>query len=191
MSDVTRGVMANERAGAERKRGLSYPCTSLVIGYGNTLRGDDAIGPCVAGAVATWQLPGVRALAVHQLTPELAEALATAGLAIFVDACPASEGEEVGLRSLEPADSPYLLGHVSDPRYLLGLARALYGWSPPAWWILVPGASFEFGDSLSVLATRGVEAAVRQIAHLVNKAEAASATHHGRDPSTSSQMTSL
>jgi len=32
----------------------------LIIGYGNTLRGDDGAGPRVAEAVAGWGLPNVR-----------------------------------------------------------------------------------------------------------------------------------
>jgi hydrogenase maturation protease len=43
----------------------------LVIGYGNELRSDDGVGPRVARAVAEWRLPGVEAIAVHQLTLEL------------------------------------------------------------------------------------------------------------------------
>src|SRR5262245_30725916 len=56
----------------------------VVVGYGNELRGDDAVGPRVAQAVAAWDLPGVCGLAIHQLTPELAEILAAAARAIFV-----------------------------------------------------------------------------------------------------------
>ena len=60
--------------------------TILVIGYGNTLRSDDGVGPRVAMAVASREWPGFNAIAVQQLTPELAEPLAAAELAIFVDA---------------------------------------------------------------------------------------------------------
>jgi hydrogenase maturation protease len=143
------------------------PRTTVVIGYGNTLRGDDAVGPCVASLVASWRQPGVRALAVQQLTPELAEMLASAGLAVFVDACPTSEGEEVQVQWLGLAGSTYTLGHASNPQYLLALARALYGRSPPAWWVLVPGANFELREGLSAVAARGVEAALRKIAFLL------------------------
>jgi hydrogenase maturation protease len=59
----------------------------LIIGYGNSLRSDDAAGIKVAETIATWQLPHVRSLAVHQLTPELAAELAAVELVIFVDAC--------------------------------------------------------------------------------------------------------
>ena len=65
---------------------------ALVIGYGNELRGDDAAGPRVAAAVEQWQLPGVRVLILHQLTPELADPIASSGLVIFVDAALEAEG---------------------------------------------------------------------------------------------------
>ena len=51
----------------------SFPAASrdfLVIGYGNTLRGDDGVGPRVAVAVEDLQLPGVRTLVCQLLTPE-------------------------------------------------------------------------------------------------------------------------
>ena len=34
----------------------------LVIGYGNELRGDDALGPCAARRIAGWGLADVTAL---------------------------------------------------------------------------------------------------------------------------------
>src|SRR5947209_7059306 len=56
------------RAGREDLRGLgglegAVMGGVLVIGYGNELRGDDGVGPCVARTVASWQRPGLRALA--------------------------------------------------------------------------------------------------------------------------------
>ena len=59
----------------------------LIIGYGNELCGDDAVGPWVARAVAEWQLPAVKSLAVPQLTPELTTELAKTNYVMFVDAC--------------------------------------------------------------------------------------------------------
>ena len=67
------------------------PADALVIGYGNTLRGDDGIGPAVAEAVAALGLPGVRVIVAHQLTPELAADLADAQLVVFVDAAVGGE----------------------------------------------------------------------------------------------------
>src|SRR5262245_7163428 len=111
---------------------------TLVIGYGNELRGDDAAGPQIASAVAEWELPEVRALAVHQLTPELAEALALADHAIFVDAARTDTAEaHVALRPIAPLNRPHLVGHAGDPRALLALANAVYGRYPRAWSIAV------------------------------------------------------
>jgi Ni,Fe-hydrogenase maturation factor len=49
---------------------------TIVIGYGNELLSDDAIGPRVANLINLWHLSHVQSLAVHQLTPELAANLA-------------------------------------------------------------------------------------------------------------------
>ena len=50
----------------------------IVIGYGSSLRSDDAAGARAAAAIADWGLPGVRAMDAQQLTPELAEPLSSA-----------------------------------------------------------------------------------------------------------------
>ena len=47
----------------------------MVIGYGNTLRSDDGVGPLVAEAVHELVLPDVQTLAAGLLTPELADLL--------------------------------------------------------------------------------------------------------------------
>ena len=58
----------------------------LVIGYGNSLRRDDGVGPRVAEAIEELQLPGVRTLVCQLLTPEFADPIARARRVIFVDA---------------------------------------------------------------------------------------------------------
>ena len=143
--------------------------TIFVIGYGNTLRADDGAGPRVAARVSAWGRPGLTAIAVHQLTPELAESLADAGLAIFVDARLADEGAGVKIVALEPSGSGGMPGHTSDPRSLLALAQALYGRHPRAWLITVPAADVTLGERLSPGAERGVEDALAGIAALIER----------------------
>jgi hydrogenase maturation protease len=139
----------------------------LIIGYGNDLRGDDAVGQWVARAVAAWALPGVRSLAVHQLTPELAEALAEVDWAIFVDAYPSDTEGEVQVCPLALGDVPVRAGHTSDPRSLLSLAHLVYGTVPQAWWVLVPGINFELGEHLSPVAQQGMEIGLCRVKELV------------------------
>ncbi len=141
----------------------------LIIGYGNTLRRDDGVGPRVADIVASWRLPNVRAIASHQLTPELADALATAEVVIFVDAQRADSNAQppagVTFTAIGAAEDSTRAAdtHMSDPRRLLALTKQVYGRCPQAWLVSVPGVDFDFGESLSEQARQGVEVALRRI----------------------------
>ncbi len=137
----------------------------IVVGYGNTLRRDDGVGPKVAEAVAALALPGVRALAVALLTPELAEAVSQAGVVVFVDAA-VDAPREVRLRGLEPAASSQLMAHAANPATLLALARDVFGHSPEAWWLTIPAEAMGIGEELSPLAQRGFDTALREIKKL-------------------------
>lgn len=142
---------------------------AVVIGYGNPLRGDDAVGQRVAATVASWHWPHVRVIAVQQLTPELAELLAAVDLAIFVDASPIVDDGTVQVIRVEPARSVPAMGHVSDPSGLLALAEAIYDQCPLAWWLLLPATSFGFGEDLSPTAEFGLTIALRYIVELINR----------------------
>jgi hydrogenase maturation protease len=134
----------------------------LVIGYGNTLRSDDGVGPRVVETVETLNLPGVRTLCCGLLTPELADPISRARRVIFVDASiDAPRG--VLLRSLAPAESTQILAHAADPRTLLALARDVFGHAPEAWWLTIPGENLGIGEELSAKAKRGFAEAIEQI----------------------------
>jgi hydrogenase maturation protease len=149
----------------------------LIIGYGNTLRGDDGAGQKIAEMVSEWGLDGVRSLPVHQLTPELADPISTAKLAIFVDAYPDADSQGFQVRRLEsdPPPAPLEKGgasggnfsHNCDPRSLLQMAKFLYGSAPPAWWLLVPAVNFDFGEEFSAITQQGVGEALSKIKELI------------------------
>jgi hydrogenase maturation protease len=138
------------------------PEGTLVIGYGNTLRRDDGVGPRVADAVAALALPGVRALACPLLTPELADPVSRAHVAIFVDAA-VDAPREVQLRKLGPAGSSQVMAHTASPGTLLALARDVFGHAPEAWWLTIPVEDLGMGEELSPLAQRGFELAVQEV----------------------------
>jgi hydrogenase maturation protease len=138
---------------------------AIVIGYGSPLRGDDGVGPRVAEAIAR-RRPDVRALAVHQLTPELAAEVAAVDVAVFVDA---RLGGEAGVRvtRVEPSAAASSLGHVAMPGDVLALARALYDRSPVAFAVAVPVSTLAFGDRLSRAARAAARTAVRAVLRLL------------------------
>lgn len=141
----------------------------LVIGFGNTLRSDDGVGPRVAMAVASWRRPGLKAIAVPQLTPELAQPLAAAELAIFVHSRLVGEDTSVRILRLSHSAAIGTLGHASDPGSLLSLGDAIYGRSPISWLITVPAADLTLGEDLSATAERGAVEALERIAALIEE----------------------
>ncbi len=145
---------------------LPAPKTSLlVIGYGNTLRSDDGVGPRVAEAVEALCLPGVRTLVCQQLSPEHADPISQADTVVFVDAA-VDAPNEIQLRPLEAGDTCQLMAHAADPRTMLALARDVFGHAPRAWWLTIPAVNLEFSEHLSSQAQAGLAEAVARILSL-------------------------
>ena len=133
---------------------------TLVIGYGNGMRGDDGAGPAAARLLSRC---GFEALAVHQLTPELAERVAAARAVFFLDASADVAPGEISVQPIEAAAAPRTLEHYASPGAILRLAREAYGAAPDAWLIAVGAVGFEFGAGLSPAAEGAVLRAVEQV----------------------------
>lgn len=131
---------------------------TLVIGYGNPLRGDDGAGAFVARRL------GPDAIACHQLTPELAEPVSRAHRVIFVDAHAGVPAGEIILQRVRPRASSGI--HRFDPETLLAWSQQLYGHAPEAIFIGIGGESFDLGESLSPAAQRAVGKVFRAIGKL-------------------------
>lgn len=144
---------------------MTKPLTYLVIGYGNSLRGDDGVGQLVAEKVAQWDLPNLRSLGVHQLTPELGVEIAQVEVVIFVDA--ATSVEEVTVETLQPQAETGDLAHASNPHSLLLLSQVLYNHCPVAYRVLIPAVNFDFGEQLSLVTQTGMAQALREIARKI------------------------
>jgi hydrogenase maturation protease len=119
---------------------------TLIIGVGNTLRGDDGAGVRVAERAGA-QFPDVDVLCVHGLTPELAETVARYDRVIVVDASLTAAGLRV--TTLNP-ESPFPRSHNLSPGGVLALSSSLYHRAPAeALLIELPVRSAGFGESLS------------------------------------------
>lgn len=140
----------------------------LVIGYGNTLRGDDGAGPAVIEKLQVGSDPRLRAISRQLLTPELAETVASAGNVVFVDASIDST-EGALLRDVSPSESSRVLGHASSPAEILAVARDVFGKTPRAWLLTLPGVQFDFGNHFSETTRRAIAEAVTVINGLVGR----------------------
>lgn len=144
---------------------------TLVVGVGNVLRGDDGVAfAAILRIGADPRCAGVTAVARHQLTPELAETVATADRFILVDADASAGPGTVAVRRLHPTGGGELLTHHVAPEGLLALARLLYGHAPPAWTVSVGLVSTELGDPLSAPVEAALPAVTDAVARLLEEA---------------------
>lgn len=142
----------------------------LVIGYGNTLRGDDAVGPLLAERLRQEvDSQRVVVLTCQQLTPELAGDLAGCGRAVFLDASREAAAGEIQCRPLTPGPGQSAtLVHFLGPEQLLALARLVYGRVPAAYLVSVGGLHFDFGDrELSPPVAAAIAPALERIRELI------------------------
>ena len=129
----------------------------LIIAYGNSLRRDDGAG-LILGEMLEEAIRArgqeVTRLALHQLTPDVALAVAADDITavIFVDTRVAvpDEGQLI-LRfcPLTSDQSTPSLGHQVGAATIMTYARLLYEKTPPAWLLTVPGVDFDHGEGLS------------------------------------------
>lgn len=123
----------------------------LVIGVGNPIRGDDALGWAVAEGLQERLPAGVaECVCVQQLTMDLVEPVSQARAVYFVDArtgAPPGELFSATITANTSLDSP--ASHFFDPQTLLAAVQALYGSHPPAYLLTIGAASFAYGADLS------------------------------------------
>lgn len=142
---------------------------TLIIGYGNPLRGDDGLGWHTAQQLADRiRRDDVDILTCHQLTPELAEAVSQSDLAIFIDA--ACDGIPGALRcdDVPPDESSSAdFTHHFDIPALLACASILYGSCPRAVLCSVAAESFGLTEDLSDVVQAALPALVQRVLSLI------------------------
>ncbi len=123
----------------------------LVLGYGNPLRTDDALGQHVAWELKhRFRAADLLVRITHQLTPELAEIVSHFDHIVFIDARVGDTPGQVVQELVRPlTSSTGAFTHNVTPATLLGAARALYGSAPTGLLISVVGDVFDYGTDLS------------------------------------------
>lgn len=127
--------------------------TTLVVGIGNPLRGDDGVGPWISDEIEAMRLPGVETIAVHQLLPELAPRLAEFSSVILVDAVQCENRDDAPqLLRVAPERMSNHFSHLLTPARLLELSKPRSGEPPEIWLLSIPVSQFELGQNLSNVA---------------------------------------
>jgi len=143
------------------------PSRCLILACGNTLRSDDGVGLWLADWAEQRfsNQPGVRVIADHQWTPELAEDVAHAQSVLFIDCSLDSEPGSLHLTPVKPAASgPEHNTHHLGAAELLSLGGALYNSLPrEALQLTIGAGSTEIGEKFSAAVTAMLPAACRMI----------------------------
>ena len=129
------------------------PIRCLILACGNTLRGDDGVGPWLA----VWAEerfsadPVVKVISRQQWTPDLAEELAHVESVIFVDCAVDAPPGVVRVARIQPcAPQAGLATHHMGAPELLALSKELYASLPRNALLLTIGAgSTEMGETFS------------------------------------------
>lgn len=128
----------------------------LIIAYGNTLRRDDGAGLALAEKVLPLLCDRgfqVELVAVQQLTPELALAIAdpTLDAVYFFDTAADPHPPAIQIQAIGSTETAPVLGHHLIPSALLLYAKRLYTVCPPAWLVTIPGHDFALGEGFSAI----------------------------------------
>jgi hydrogenase maturation protease len=137
---------------------MSVP--TLVFGWGNASRGDDALGPLFVERLRALALHGVECLDDYQLQPEHALDLVGRSRVLFVDASlDCSAPFEVS--PLQPRRDASFSSHAMSPAALLQAYADVHGHAPPpATLLAIRGERFGLGEPMSEAATAHLEAAL-------------------------------
>lgn len=151
----------------------STPTQCLILACGNTLRGDDGIGPWLA----EWALerfadnPRVSVISRHQWTPELAEDIAAAETVIFLDCSTESAPGSISVLEVHPSSpSESTDTHHMSAAQLLALAHELYNSLPRVAFLLTIGAgSTELSEQFSQPVLDAIPAACAKLDEAIAK----------------------
>lgn len=114
----------------------------LILGYGNTLRADDAFGVDVATSLQNFSLENTDILTAFQLTPEMALELLPYSHIIFIDAA-FNETHSYTLACTLENSSKLNLSHHISAFHLMEIVNSLYGHFPSFEIFSMLGNNFE------------------------------------------------
>ena len=132
---------------------------SLIIGIGNTLRGDDGAGVYAAERISP-ELPDTDVVLTQELHPELADRIREYANVLFIDASLRTRRPVITI--LDPdAETPHPSSHALSPEGLLSLCRSTYQSLPRcAVLIEIPAFDCDLGEKMTEATERMVDLCV-------------------------------
>lgn len=147
-------------------------CKSLIVGYGNILRGDDGIGPYVIDLLRDHVGDRAKLLTLPQLDISLALDIKESDLTIFVDAQTGVFDDLVYVERVYPSSrsnpSFSYTSHLISVPFLLELIQQWYNVTPVCYLVMVKGMDFSLSEKISQPAKEAAQLAVQKILELLS-----------------------
>ena len=145
----------------------------LIIGYGNTLRGDDGLGPYIVENLPniTGNLgKNIRIISLPQLDVSLSLLLCKTDVVIFVDARTDDIDELVSIEKVRRQKEPITLNYISHTISIPTLLRISLDWyraEPLCYVVMAKGFDFSFGEKISEKALKSANLAQEKIMEIL------------------------
>jgi hydrogenase maturation protease len=144
---------------------VSTRAPTLIIGYGNPSRGDDALGPMAIAQIedriqAHPEWGQIELVTDFQLQIEFVTDLAGRERVIFIDAT--TQGTDAfNFAPLTAKHNAPVTSHALEPASLLDVFKKFYGCdAPPCYLLTITGIQFELGEPMSQQANSNLDAAL-------------------------------
>lgn len=147
----------------------------LVVGYGNTIRGDDGLGPHIAQGLDIEKFPPssrVKVLSLPQPDISLVSEFSDVDIVIFADARCDDDDALLRVERIETNAPGSCLAHSSHAlgiHELLAIAAGWYGKQPTCFLIKPKGFDFSIGETLSEQAEKAALQASQAIYRLIER----------------------
>jgi hydrogenase maturation protease len=147
--------------------------TALVVGIGHPFRGDDAVGPALAAAIAARALSGVTVLSHHGEGTDLMARWQGFDRVVVVDATRSADAAPGTIRRWDAVAEALPAALFPKSSHLFGVAEAvemarLLGQLPPSLTVIgIEGADFTMGAPLSPPVAVALETVAAEIAELL------------------------
>ena len=132
----------------------------LLIGIGNSGRGDDGLGWAFLDQIKDWVPENIDMVYHYQLQVEDAELLKYYDRVYFIDAFMGELPEGYKIESCHPKAEESFTSHEMSPQGILHLAKTIYGIEPESYLVTISGEYFELKEGLSEFAENNLMQAV-------------------------------
>lgn len=143
---------------------------TLVIGYGNPLRGDDGVGWVLAEELEKkYSLPQVECQMSIQLVPEMAARFGEFDQVLFIDAAVSGNPGYISINEVKKGQATEKpLNHEFDFDEMVSFAEMFHPKIPKLTLFTVTGSDFSFGAGLSDDVVASIPEAMSVLENLIN-----------------------